>query len=296
MQHKNDSAAYYIELRASLDELNCQWLIDAGVFLGEWQGLINRFNRYLGILDASGKLGILDASGKYKLSWRGSERTMAISEPLQGRYYIPCLDYCEYFRRAFKITEDNKKAELLLRWGSVDLACNDSIARIHFDSCYYYLRQYNSLDNSISYSVLSELGEYYYVLHEYDKTLEVEKKALAISQKTIHDSIFLHANYWYIGLCYEKLNDYKQAIINCEYAISLLLKYYDEYDTQMWWYYDKIGSIYYNNQDFEKGSYYKEKVPKIEDKDLYYYKEKLEKYRESISDEAKEQAPKFGVY
>ena len=271
MQSRFDSAAYYIELRASLDEHNSQWSIDAGNFLGK-----EYHKRKCG-----GGMLSLYFYKKYWSRWHN---------------YIPKIEYYEYYRRALETLENNKKAELLMHWGSSDISNNnDSIARNHLDSCYYYLHQYNSLDNDVCYSVLTGLGKCYYSLGEYDKALEFEKSALSFSQNAITNNIHLYENYWYIGLYYYNCKNYKQAIMNCEYAIDLLLEYYDEYDEFMWSYYYSMSNIFIDNKDIEKYQYYYEKSEIINQKKIESYDEVFEEYDKTLEKEAKEKAPKFGL-
>ena len=53
LEHKNDSAAYYLELRAAADTLNAEWQNDAGRFikdyLADYSKALYYYNRILSI-------------------------------------------------------------------------------------------------------------------------------------------------------------------------------------------------------------------------------------------------------
>lgn len=97
LEHKNDSAAYYLELRADADTLNLEWQSDAGrfieVYLADYNKALFYFNR---ILSACGVKGDNNYWGAVSYSNIGSIY-------FSHGYYNQAL---EYYEKALKICVD----------------------------------------------------------------------------------------------------------------------------------------------------------------------------------------------
>ena len=105
MQHMNDSAAYYIELRAGLDTMNAEWSIDAGLFLmeylAEYDRALSNFNsalnsaiakhgeRHPDVATSYNNIGsIYDSMGDYSKALEYYTKSLEIYLEIFGEYHI----------------------------------------------------------------------------------------------------------------------------------------------------------------------------------------------------------------
>ena len=146
MQHQNDSAAHYIELRANLDTTNIAWNIEAGKFLQKYLAqydeamtflcrYIHDFSLHsrddsLNIIEPYEAIAsLLSAQGKHKEALVYCEKDLQFTESLLGthhQWYISSLvnlanNYrkigdlektSELLKKALSLTEESKSASI----------------------------------------------------------------------------------------------------------------------------------------------------------------------------------------
>lgn len=245
LQHKNDSAAYWLELRASKDTMNIIWLYDVANFYRDFlMDYDKSYTYYIKVLDMSIK--------KY------GEESHAV-----GTAYVNLgqVLYSQYkYEEAKSFTN---KAIMLLKDTSPELlsVCYNSIALIHkerheySEALEYYTKavECDSLygrQHDLA-TVYDNLGQFYYSVAKYDKAYEYMLKSLKIRESEGDDAnsslIYSYSN---IGTLFQQLGKYQIAMKNFEKAISIAEKLYGETHPITGTLTSKIAMVY-----FSKGEY-----------------------------------------
>lgn len=220
-QHMNDTAAYYLELRASLDTTNVDWLNEAGEFISQYIADYNKAQVYF---QKGLKLSIAKSGEQ-------SERS--------GTQYANIGETYWYLGNYEKALEFNNKALSIRKkvFGEEHPYVANSYHEIGVN--YYSLGDYEKaleFQNkalSIWKKVVGEehpnvatsyhqLGKVYTQKGDYPKALEYLQKALNIRLKNYGEIHFeVAASYFYIGSVYEQLGDIAKAIEYYEKAVRI---------------------------------------------------------------------------
>lgn len=255
-QHMNDSAAYYLELRASLDTTDVSWQNDAGEFifqyLSEDAKALNYFERalrhaidlsegkddddvaenYLCIASVLNNLGEQDqaieycqkALDMYQSLYGEDDNDVSLCLNIMGLIYSKKGDYL----KAFDYYE--KSLDIRLGWD-------------------------DDGDIAASYINIAQIGNEYGM---YDDALELYKRALAhIDQLTETNRATLYNN---IALTYSSLDNNEKAIEYLLKAIGISEVEYGKDHPETAFYYKNIGSIYYETEQYELSKSYLNKA------------------------------------
>ena len=252
IQHLNDSAAYYIELRAGLDTTNIDWQFDAGVFISEYLAEYDKAVNYY-------KLALQSAL----LKDGGRHPDVAASYNNIGYIYNRQGDYAkalEYY---------NKAVEILL---SVLGERHPDVATSYNNIGYIYNRQgdyakaleYYNKSLEIRLSVLGErhpdvatsfnnIGQIYHSQGDYAKALEYYNKSLEILLSVLgerHPDVATSFNN--IGQIYYSQGDYAKALEYHNKSLEILLSVLGERHPYVATIYNNIGLAYHSQGDYAK--------------------------------------------
>ena len=262
-KHLNDTAAYYLELRTSLDTTNAEWLDETAEFA-------------TGFLADYGKaLELLNKALKIRLSSLGKNNpAVATSYSNIGAVYNNLGDY-------EKAMEYNDKA-LEIRLSALgenhpDVAvCYNNLGTLYADQCYFdkaltYFEKALGIWKSVygehhpevatSYS---NIGVLYSKQGKDEKALEYYMKSLGIRLPLLsenHPDVAL--NYNNIGFIYWKQGDYEKALEYYEKALGIRLSLLGENHPDVAVSYNNIGTVYGKQGDLEKALEYHNKALEI---------------------------------
>ena len=224
MQHMNDSAAKYIELRARLDTTNVEWMNDAGGFITNFQAKYDRALRYY-------EAGLRQSIKQYGET---SEWVAAFFNNI-GAIYNSQGEYpkaLEYYNKALEIRVR------VFGTGHPDVATSYNNIGLVYDKQGEYPKalEYHNKALEISIKVLgtehphiatlyNNIGAIYNSQGEYPKSLEYYNKALEIFIKffgTEHPHIATLYNN--IGFVYDSQGEYAKALEYYNKALEIYIK------------------------------------------------------------------------
>lgn len=216
MQHRNDSAAYYLALRVSLDTTRVDWLLETGNFE------INYLANYsLGLNYYQKALSCAQKNGADKKVLQECYNNLGIAYNFMGNntvamdYYQRCLESCDgdslgmcivlrnignvfydksnydealaYYKKALAIREtlrEDTKEGVALLYESIGNTYSDignfNLAKDFFDKSYELIKREKGEHCSEIAGCLLYMGYNYNELHENDKAMDCFKKALGI--------------------------------------------------------------------------------------------------------------------
>lgn len=212
MMHENDSAAYYMELRAGLDKTNTQWALDAGAFLysyfADYENALAYYHSGLKqSLDRNGLLSeltsfsynnigtVYDDMGQYDTALYYLQKALSIDTTLFGEYNSIVASTYDNLGIVYSNLGEFDKA----------LLCHEKAININ--------RSMLSDDNLELERCYNNIGTIYCYLDKYDDALEAFQEALRISAKNSNENSFETADvYNNIGGVYSAKHDYATAM------------------------------------------------------------------------------------
>ena len=259
-QYKNDSAAYYLELRANLDTTNVGWQLEAGKFIQEY------------LADYNKGLTYYQRALRQALAQNGEKHhDVAICYNSIGTIYVDMGDYkkgIEFYQKALAIQQ------------SVYGENNPDVAQSYHDMGmgYSYLGEYKrameyyqkALD--LRKSVCGEshpdvmdsylnFGAFYAEQGEFESALDYFQKALSIGQTVYGEE---HPEvapiYHNIGLVYSNFGNYDQALEYIQKCLAILKSVYGEEHPDVANTYISIAVVYYDQQEYLQALEYYSKV------------------------------------
>lgn len=204
VKHQNDSAAYYLEKRASLNDPDVMWLLDAGSFVGDY--LVNHemeLNYYLKAesvaKDSSDYRKIYNnigafyyETGHYRDAVKYYEKSLSYYSTDETDNYMPSV--CSDLSAAYRQCQDFDRA---LRYASEALTLSQRLL---------------GEDNITTANCYNTLGRLYNKLKDYAKSLEYYKKAIDIAECLPGDNLWNISNYYVnIAGSYADMADYPTA-------------------------------------------------------------------------------------
>lgn len=181
MQHLNDTAAYFLELRASLDTTNLEWMNDAGRFITEYLANYDRALPYFQSI-------LRNAREEYG---ENSEWVATCYSNIAS-YYYDKGDYAQsasYDDKAFAMrvglygpnhpdvaTSYNNKGCALMKQEDYDKAL------LHFSQALHILQRNYGENHPYVASCYDNIGQNYYYQGDFVKALEYHSKAFTIRQ------------------------------------------------------------------------------------------------------------------
>lgn len=250
MQHQNDSALYYLELRASLDTMNVEWMMDAGKFVGEYiadyEKALCCFNKVINIVKDDNSLALYE---------RQSYHNMGVIYELLGEYEkaIECCYEALNVDNLWEYPEIyNVLGNIYSSLGEYDKA-KDSYQKA-FD-----LNVENDGENTIAISTYyNNIGSVYSSQGKYEEALECVQKSLDIVIETNNDFKTVAGLYNNLGVIYNELGQYDNALNSHTKSIEIRREIFDIHpDIAMS--YNNIGSIYKELSNYNEAIDYYEK-------------------------------------
>ena len=254
LEHKNDSAAYYLELRAALDTTNVEWILGTGEFIDEFLANNTKTIRYF-------EKGLEQSIKQY-----GGQSVMTAKCYTNiGIFNIELQKYdiaLEYLEQALSIMQaiDNDNPQIITIYKSIGAV----YMRTHvYDKAKKYLEEGLLLSDKITgrytldvlglygnMGLLDEiLGRYEESLENFNNTLEIGKYLFG------EDSYMLINTYNNISIVYDVIGDKKNAIDYQEKALQLSLTNYGNEHPQNAYCYQNLG-IFYRHINPEKSLQY----------------------------------------
>ncbi len=271
-QHLNDTAAYYLELRASLDTTNVDWQDDAALFIGEY------------LADYTKALAYHQRGLRWSIAQYGEQSNYTADEYDNiGSMYFSMDDYdtamkCHYEAFAIKKTlfsEDHPEmVNTYSEIGTTYFTLGDYEKALEFhnkalDICRKTFGE-GSLLVAESYN---NIGTTYFGMGEYENALKFFRdKALPI-YINLYGTEYPYVALLYnnIGISYHYLQDYEKSLESNYEALSIRKSLFGENHPDVAWSYDNLGFTYCALGDYEKA--------------LEYHNKSLELYKKTIGEE-----------
>ena len=254
-KHKNDSAAYYLELRASIDTTNVEWNIDAGSYLENYLANFNKAREY------------------YQCALRNSKDDYQKANCLNQIASI-CTDLGE-FDDAIELFEKAKNI-IVTTYGE---KC-DEVATT-YNNLGYILAFQGKLEESLQYFMKSlnirleieenservalcygNLANYYENIRDYDKFLEYSQKALDIFRNLYgENNLNVAVAYEQIGLYYQHISEFDKSLEYFGKSLDIENLLLEENHPKIASAYNSIACTYYYMGDLEKAfEYFKKSI------------------------------------
>ena len=253
VQHLNDSAAYYLELRANLDTTNLRWQSEAGSFfddyLADYDKAMFYYQRTLNLAQAHPDDNVehivssLNNIG-YLLS-NLSDHTNSI------QYYNQALDISmSNFGETHKQTADiyNNMGFYYVEVGEYAKGLD-------------YIKRASTIyetvldpDDPLIASSYNNIGHAYSEIGDLDSALVYYNKSLSMRERILgpeHQQVALSYNN--LGFCYTHRRDLPTAMQYFKKALEIDLKVLGPKHPQNAYIYNNIGFIYAATGDFEQG-------------------------------------------
>lgn len=227
MLHKNDSAAYWLELRASKDTMNVEWLLDTGSFIDEYLANYNLsleyYQRALNVCIAQYGENNPNAAICYN-------KIGGLNVVLKKRYKSE-----EYFQKALKIR--------LAYFGENHPEVADSYMSLGD----YYINYINLITDVDSIKAQEDKSWEYY---------QKASKILMVNYGENHQDVATCYNK--IGMFYFDKQDYSKALEYYQKALKIFLKVYGENHQDIAAVYNNMGLVYKKGQDIYSSDLYKD--------------------------------------
>ena len=267
-RHERDSAAYWLEQRASLDRENVDWQLEAASYIKDFLGDYDR------------ALNIYEPTLEYCKEHYGElhEKTATLYNNIGVVYSNKGQDdnALEYYKKAREIREkvlDPQHPYLATTYNNIG-------------GVYHYKGEY---DNALAYykkaraiwekvldplhpnlaAIYNNMGGLYKSKGQYDNALEYYKKAREIWEKVLDP---LHPNlatiYNNIGLVYDNKGEYDNALAYYKKAREIREKVLDPLHPDLATTYGNIGAVYNSKGEYDKALEYYNKAREIDEKVL----------------------------
>lgn len=278
MQHKNDSASYWLELRASKDTLNCDWQIEAGDAIWKFQeNFVVALRHYV------------LAFNTIKVKYGEINRDVAKIYNKMGKVYLhqskeKALDY---FQKAFDIQNqilDNNHIDKVetyrclsevYRYKDYKLAIDMLQKALDIATVYYGEISWEVAD------IYSAMGSVYDLASHYGKAVESYTRANSIREKLSNkDDVHMVNTHLTNARLYH--SNPALYIKHCLKALDLLIQNFGEYYPQVATVCFMIGSQYNNISDYDNALLYVGRAARIYEKQLGENHESTKAANESI--------------
>ena len=279
MQHKNDSASYWLELRASKDTLNCDWQIEAGDAIWKFQeNFVVALRHYVLAFNISkdkdgeinrdvakiyNKLGRIYFSQSKERALDYFQKALDIQNQLFGDNHIDKVETYRCMSEVYKFLKDETKATKLLQ-EALDIA-----------TVYYGEISWEVAD------IYSAMGSVYDLASHYGKAVESYTRANSIREKLSNkDDVHMVNTHLTNARLYH--SNPALYIKHCLKALDLLIQNFGEYYPQVATVCFMIGSQYNNISDYDNALLYVGRAARIYEKQLGENHESTKAANESI--------------
>ena len=228
MQHLNDSAAYYIELRAGLDTTLIGWQLEAGQFLSssltEYERANSYYARSLRLAQAQYESQSLDMISVYNYLIRFYQST--------GQY-DESMVYCNKVSQLLDLHEESCNPIIQKSYENMgiiydELGYSQQALQCYRKSLELSLLLYGEEDHTTA-TAYYNLGAYYYLMDEYEHALESLDKSMGI-YRTIGDSLneCMASNYEAVAMIYKNNGAFGKAVEFLDKSIELNILLFGE--------------------------------------------------------------------
>ena len=260
IEYKNDSATYYIELRASLDTTNVKWQLDAGEFINNY---IANYDKALEYYNYALRKAIAQYGEQYPL--------VATTYENIAKVHYDKENYADAFRYMQKVLEIRLQT---LGESHPDIADSyNNIGMIYYSLVNYpealnhyqkaleiNLQVYGESHPSVATSY-NNIGSVLNNQWNYSDGLKYHQKALEIRLQTLGESHpDIAQSYNNIGFIYHYQRNYEEALNLCRKALEIHLQIYGESHPSVATSYNNIGMVYYSQGNYNEALNYFKKA------------------------------------
>lgn len=262
MAHQNDSAAYYLELRASLDTTNVEWLREAGNYIRDYLADYDRAMELYNIAMRQAKEQNGENSQEMALCYYDISRLH-----LENDEYSEAMDFENKALSFFEKDSNNIKVAM----------CNNEIGQNYFQQSNYkeaehffsqaatLLEKEPNTDNiHILSSLYVNMSECKIQMLNFLDAKQLCHKAIEIGEKYYGEEHFNIALY-YIGMgrSLVGLKEYDEADYYLQKGLRIGKKILGEKNPKLIVVYNNLGNMYFQVGDFSKSIKYSEEALSI---------------------------------
>ena len=267
-RHERDSAAYWLEQRASLDRENVDWQVEAARYIEDFLGNYDR------------ALNIYEPTLEYCKEHYGElhEKTATLYNNIGGVYYSKGQydNALVYYNKAREIQEkvlDPQHPDLATTYNNIGMAYDN---KGQYDNALEYLNKAREIREKVLdplhpnlAATYNNIGLVYDNKGQYDNALEYYNKAREIKEKVLdplHPS--LATTYNNIGSVYYSKGQYDDALEYYKKAREIEEKVLDPQHPDLATTYNSIGLVYSNKGQYDNALEYYNKAKEIYEKIL----------------------------
>ena len=269
-RHERDSAAYWLEQRASLDRENVDWQLDAAKYVLDFLGDYDR------------ALDICEPTLEYCKEHYGElhEKTATLYNNI-GVVYKNKGEYdnaLEYYKKAREIMEkvlDTQHPDLAMTYNNIGLVYDN---KGEYDNALVYYNKAREIDekdldpqhpNPDLATTYNNIGVVYLYKGQYDNALKYHNKAREIFEKVLDPQHpYLATTYNNIGAVYDSKGEYDNALEYYIKAKKIDEKVLDPQHPSLATTYNNIGLVYSNKGEYDNALDYHNKALEIREKVL----------------------------
>ena len=256
LAHQNDSAAYYLELRANLDTTNVEWQIDAGAFLEEYMAQYDKTMFYY----QRALRQAVALFGEQNLLVATCYCNMGATLTLEGKHAeaLSMLNKSLEIRKMLLDEKHPDMATLYNNLGAVYDMQGDYPSALEYNQKALDIRRavfgethrdvarsYNSLGKNHNY-----MGNYATAIECFQKALDINKK---LSEEQSSDVALIYNN---MGSVYYAQKEYDKVLEYNQKALDIWLQIYHENHPQVALAYSNIGVLYHRIGELDKAVEY----------------------------------------
>ncbi len=262
MQHQNDSAAYYLEIRAELDTMNISWALDVSNFVAEYLG-------------------------DYKKAIKKDSCAMQIAISYYGSSHIYTADCYSHLGQMYNEIGNYKEAIDYLTKGLViyseDTISYKGLSKIFNDLAVVYdnIREFDrslayhkksievkkklyNEENDVIAMSYSDIGYVYSELRQFDSAIDYYHKALAILENTnYNESLDAGIVLMNIGGVYWAQGDYNRAQEYFTKSQGILINVLGSQHPRVATGLSNLASLFYVQKNYSKALEYNKKALNI---------------------------------
>lgn len=247
MLHKNDSAAYWLELRASKDTTNGSWQIECGSFILNYLADYTLAQTYMERV-----VYLFDNDPEYSDNARGASLVNLAD------VYFKNEKYDDAIRLYTEVRNTCKKDSITYICATIGLADCYNVIEENNNALKYNLEAdslYTQFDYnipSIRHRIYDQLGECLCQLGEFQQALKYINLAVNIvEQEESLNDINKIITYNLLAYTYKKTNMFKNAEEYYKKALELAQLIFDDKHPTLATIYNNLGALYYIQNRFE---------------------------------------------
>lgn len=231
----NDSAAYYLEQRATLDTNNIEWQLDVGGFYQEYLAQYDKALSYFYMANRQDPSNAKNLNNIGAVYYELGDTESALS----------------YFNKALIINDESINSTIYNHIGLVyDFMAKYNDALIYFKKSLHADSIMNGANNPSMKESFNNIGIVYFNKGEYEMALDNYNKALSLSLDTscLHYLVTLNN----IGNVYTTISNFDLAERYYQRALAIGVKIVGEKHPSTATTYDNLGVLYSKKGDLEK--------------------------------------------